>query len=284
MGNQTGKLLGICGAEGAGKTTVANYLIGDQKQVKKLIPITNPEDFVIKTLFELNRGDTARDPVWHMTFDEAAAAILQLLRTHVDSDYTYPKNALVSYNTYEFGKDPGDWVEIALADPLKIISSVIFNMDCNMLMGKEPYLRAEREKVVADREYNRISNSSNTKITGRFLLEYLGTEVFRNNFDDAFWLKIAQRQINGLRSRGIHVVISDIRFVNEKDAIATMNGELLFLYRHIDETKISSDDKNKHPAKWHYKKFINCLDELPIQWYFNNGSKKDLFEYITTRY
>lgn len=270
-----GKLLGICGPEGAGKTTVANRLVGNRETVKVVKVVTDPEEFVINVMFGLSRKDpTIRDSVWGLTFDEAAQVVKELLRAYVDSNYEYPPSALVAYETKKFGNE---WVEMALADPLKIVSSVIFGMDCELLMGKNAKYRAAREIVTTVRSYDQVPGGY---MTGRFVLEYLGTNVFRNHFDDLTWVKIAQRQIDELRAAGTNVVMSDVRFVNEKDFIKSAGGELLFIYRDLRDIRVNANDKDRHPAKWHYKKFISCSDELPIHWLFNNDSLESLLDAV----
>ena len=55
----------------------------------------------------------------------------------------------------------------------------------------------------------------------RRLLQVFGTEVGREMFGDNFWVDLA---LNNVRS--FHTVISDVRFINEADAIRLRGGKI----------------------------------------------------------
>ena len=262
-------LLGICGAEGSGKTTLANILTGNPETIHRRMAIEDPEEYVVFYLFGLKRNgnppnsETPNISEWGLDFESASRLVMDLLRNNVDSDYQYPKVSHLSWYSFESTSIQGNinWVEVSLADSLKIVASIIFELDCDILMGKVPETRCARE-VIRTKEYN-ICGS----LTGREVLEYLGTNVFRNQFDDLFWVKIAMRRINMLRRKNINVVISDVRFENEKNIIRDCGGELIYLFKESTHN-ITPSDQTSHPAKWHYKKFINDQD-LNITWYHN---------------
>ena len=120
------------------------------------------------------------------------------------------------------GKDTvGDYLvkshgfkKISLADPIKRLVKDVFVLD---------------EHTVYDRDAREQPLEHWPKWTVRKLLQYIGTEMFRNNIDDSIWVKSLWYRIQG--DRGSNYVCCDIRFPNElkffKDN--TKNGEFIFL-------------------------------------------------------
>jgi len=104
------------------------------------------------------------------------------------------------------GKDTiGDYLiknygfkKIALADPIKRLVKDVFALDDHTV-----YDRVAREQP--------LKNWPNWTV--RKLLQFIGTELFRENIDDAIWVKSLWYKIqNDPKNR---YVISDIRFPNE---------------------------------------------------------------------
>jgi hypothetical protein len=62
----------------------------------------------------------------------------------------------------------------------------------------------------------------------RTLLQRMGTEVGRAFFGDDCWINIARRKIKDING---NVVITDVRFENEADAIYAMGGEVFRIER-----------------------------------------------------
>jgi len=62
----------------------------------------------------------------------------------------------------------------------------------------------------------------------RRLLQVFGTEVGRKMFGLDFWIDIALKDIDNSK----HVVISDVRFPNEANAIAKLGGSIWRINRH----------------------------------------------------
>jgi hypothetical protein len=88
--------------------------------------------------------------------------------------------------------------KIALADPIKRLVKDVFVLDDHTV-----YDRIAREKPL----------KKWPKWTVRKLLQFIGTELFRNNIDDAVWVKSLWLRV--LQNRNINYVVSDIRFPNE---------------------------------------------------------------------
>lgn len=91
---------------------------------------------------------------------------------------------------YEFSK-------IALADPLKRLVKDVFALDDHTV-----YDRTAREQPL--KQWNDWSV--------RKLLQFIGTELFRNNIDDEIWVKSLWYKIKDSKK---NFVVTDVRFPNE---------------------------------------------------------------------
>lgn len=94
-------------------------------------------------------------------------------------------------NKYAFKK-------IALADPIKRLVKDVFVLDDNTV-----YDRIAREKP--------LSNWPQWSV--RKLLQYIGTELFREKIDDAIWVKSLWYRIQ--KDKTNNYVVTDVRFPNE---------------------------------------------------------------------
>lgn len=69
------------------------------------------------------------------------------------------------------------------------------------------------------------------ELTPRRLMQTLGTEWGRNHIHQDLWIKVAHDQIKSLRSRGLPVVVDDMRFPNELGLIKQMGGDAIKVIR-----------------------------------------------------
>jgi hypothetical protein len=67
--------------------------------------------------------------------------------------------------------------------------------------------------------------------TGRHILETLGTEWGRNQIGDNLWTHIAMLRAEEAIADGYRIVISDVRFPNEIEAIHKANGLVYYISR-----------------------------------------------------
>ena len=88
--------------------------------------------------------------------------------------------------------------QIALADPIKRLVQDIFVLDHHTV-----YDRVAREQPLEQWD----------NWTVRKLLQFIGTELFRENIDDAIWVKSLWYKISNDKKNDY--VISDVRFPNE---------------------------------------------------------------------
>lgn len=259
--NQRGQLLGLCGRYGAGKSTIASYLTHISDDDIPLVEITGAdiEDHVIFVMYGAVNNELRK------TF-------VDLFRNTLDTNFEYPKSALIPINPYRGGVGKPKWIEICFADALKCVAAIIFQMDYNVLRGIGEKNRAQRDLIYTP-DYNIAG-----RMNGRKCLEYLGTEVFRNHFHQDIWIDAWQKKAELVRSMGINVVVSDVRFPNEFDAVM-QNGDIAVVFRNFEDLILRDEDKLAHPAAW---KFLECLASLEgsILKIHNNSSIEDLYAII----
>lgn len=147
-----------------------------------------------------------------------------------------------------------NFTKITFATPLKEICSIITGWPQELLKGETAESRLFRE-TVKHPDFDK---------TGREILQSVGTEVFRNNFDPDIWIKIAKRRIEETSG---HVVVSDVRFPNEISAILSMGGTICSVER------LSTLAVPKHISE----QKLEAPNEIVLN---NNGSFQDLYSQI----
>lgn len=137
-------------------------------------------------------------------------------------------------------------IPITFAEPVKLVTEIIFGFDYEMLLGETPESRVQRE-TLRDEIWNK---------TPREALEYIGTDLFRDCFDNKIWIKIALRKILEESKKNpdkkINFIITDCRFVNEIDVIKSLGGKICFIYREENDLIVTDEDKTTHVSKWQF--------------------------------
>jgi len=105
---------------------------------------------------------------------------------------------------------------LSFAASLKDAIASIFGWDREMLEGTTKTSREWREQV--DSWW---SSRLDVEVTPRWIMQYWGTEVCRNNFHQDIWVASIE---NKLRQTSDNIVITDCRFTNELDAIKSAGG------------------------------------------------------------
>lgn len=125
------------------------------------------------------------------------------------------------------------FVRMAFADPLKEAARCIFGLSDAQLYGdlKE-------------------TNDAFWGKTPRRIMQLLGTDAVRKNIDDDVWIKATQRRIETEMAERdtIGIVIPDVRFPNEADAIRAWGGDVWHVSRpgiaaveeHVSETALKN--------------------------------------------
>lgn len=263
--NENINVLGICGREGAGKTTIANILTNQIGPQYELRLINSPLDYICDVIF-----GTLTDNIWTLTREQQLAWMESFIHSYVDREWmnTYGKKQM--FAPFDIINDNNDnWIEFSMATPLKKVCSVIFQIPYEVLLAQTPADRILRETIVTKVNGNTIN--------GRVALEYFGTDIMRNLFDKDIWLKIMQRDAAVVIASNRKVVIPDIRFENEMNLVNKLGGTLLVVCRNTNELVLTEADIKTHPAKWNfinfyknakkYYVFLNIwpLDVLPSQ-------------------
>lgn len=116
-----------------------------------------------------------------------------------------------------------DFVKLSFAGIIKDITSIIFGWDRKMLEGDTLTSRVWREQV--DEWWAKRLNMPH--LTPRFILQYFGTDLFRNHFHQDIWIACIEKKISQYKN----VVITDCRFPNEINTIKNLGGHLIHIHR-----------------------------------------------------
>lgn len=153
------------------------------------------------------------------------------------------------------------FTRLSFAGRLKDITALTFGWDRSRLEGKTPEDRTWREET--DPYW---TERLGRNITPRIALQYMGTEVFRNNLHEDIWAHILIAQARSL-GPDAKIVIDDVRFVNECRAIRAEGGQIVVLHREFansEYTRVWGEAFNPertvelastlHPSEWNWLK------------------------------
>ncbi len=156
---------------------------------------------------------------------------------------------------------------VSFAQTLKSTCIDLFGLDPNLVLGSDkdknqltditwdnlPNEIREKYGIKTTIQYPHGDNGCTTPVnvvlnaTGRMtireVLQVVGTDIFRNMFDDNIWVKAA---FNGLPNCNC-IIFTDVRFPNEANAIKARNGTIIRINRpthsidsHISETALDN--------------------------------------------
>lgn len=123
-------------------------------------------------------------------------------------------------NFHEFRRD-------SFAATLKDTAAAVFGWDRTLLEGRTKESREWREQV--DTWWSERLGIPH--LTPRWILQYWGTDVLRNYFHDDIWIASLE---NKMRKTKDNIVISDVRFPNEIQAIHNSGGTVVRIKRGPD--------------------------------------------------
>ena len=131
------------------------------------------------------------------------------------------KDTIADYlvNIHQFRRE-------SFANTLKDAVASVFSWDRELLEGRTKQSRAWREQ--RDEWW---SERLGKDITPRWVLQYWGTEVFRQGFHDDIWIASLE---NKMRKTTDDIVVSDCRFPNEISAIKRAGGRVIRVVRGPD--------------------------------------------------
>jgi hypothetical protein len=117
--------------------------------------------------------------------------------------------------------------KLSFAGALKHVVSIMFGWSRTKLEGLTEEDRMWREQV--DPWWATELNMP--QLTPRYVLQYFGTELFRNHWHSDIWVKIIENQLNMMKTENI--VITDCRFENEFALLTKYGGKIIHVYRSL---------------------------------------------------
>ena len=103
-----------------------------------------------------------------------------------------------------------NWIKGSFADSLKDTCACVFGWDRELLEGSTQDSRAWRETTAT--WWSEKLNRPN--FTPRVALQVVGTDLWRNQFNDNIWLLSFEKKLLTIKE---NVIITDCRFPNEID-------------------------------------------------------------------
>ena len=119
--------------------------------------------------------------------------------------------------------------KMAFADPLKGVAKALFELDDEQLWGGR--------KEGLDMRYHK---------SPRQLLQLLGTDWVRQQIREDFWVARLVRDLDARLAQGKRVVLADVRFQDEVDAVRARGG-LVFLVERDTVVK-GQEHRSEQPA------------------------------------
>jgi hypothetical protein len=169
-----------------------------------------------------------------------------------------------------------NFTSLSFAGSLKDAVSSIFGWDRALLEGDTEESRAFRETVD-----DFWSAKFNKPITPRYILQYFGTEVCRQNLLDDIWVRSLERKIQQYEN----VVVTDVRFKNEISFLKSIGAVFVqidraetrpewfsfleFLNPSTFEAYANSQNIHKSEYDWYGNSLIDYIIE-------NNGTLQEL--------
>ena len=119
--------------------------------------------------------------------------------------------------------DNASLTKVSFADPVKDVVAATFGWDREMLQGDTKHSREARE--VVDEWWSDKLDIEN--FTPRMALQVIGTDLFRDKFNQAIWVNSCLASAKQHKN----VIITDVRFMNEANLIKSEGGILIRVTR-----------------------------------------------------
>jgi len=121
------------------------------------------------------------------------------------------------------------FIKISFAGILKDVVSIMFDWERDLLEGLTKESRVWRE--TKDEWW---SEKLHKDVTPRKMLQEIGTDIFRNNFNSNIWVYCVENRLRKY-SNGNNIVITDCRFINEINMIKNLGGNIIQVNRNLPE-------------------------------------------------
>lgn len=158
------------------------------------------------------------------------------------------------------------YARVALADPLREAALAL-----DPIVGTFPLLDEGVTRVREWRLSDVVESLGWEKAKDlipevRRTLQRFGTESIRS-LDDQFWIRTAFQRIDALRTNGTPVVVTDVRYPNEADAIRNASGYLVRIVRDLPQ------DGDTHASE-------RAMDDYREHLRVSNNGTQDELEYL----
>lgn len=137
------------------------------------------------------------------------------------------KNTAADYLIEKHG-----YIGLSFAGAVKDCLSVTFQWDRELLEGNTQESRIWRETI--DPYWAKKLNISN--FTPRYAMTHIGTDLFRNKFNDNIWVYSLEKKIDSIKD---NIVVSDCRFPNEIVMLRSLGGRVYRVARGEDPEWLS---------------------------------------------
>lgn len=162
------------------------------------------------------------------------------------------KDTVAQYLVEEYG-----FTRIAFADAIR---DALYALD--PIVHDYPAIPGIRLSWIVDKAGWETVKQDSAEV--RRMLQKMGTEVAREQWDNDFWVNIAMKKANGIEN----VVIADVRYPNEYLAIVENGGQVWRI------NKLDNKPVNNHPSE-------TALDGFEFDWGIPNyGTIEDLHAVI----
>lgn len=161
------------------------------------------------------------------------------------------KDTIADYLVSNYG-----FTRVAFADPIR---EALYKLNPKIKLGEAH--RASLSHAVDNMGWEEVKKISEDT---RELLQRLGTEVGRDMFGDDFWVNQAMKKA----SQYDKVVFTDIRYLNELQAVLGASGRLLRVVKK-DVNAVNKHTSESDLDSYNFKDIIS-----------NNGTKEDLYNSI----
>jgi len=198
------------------------------------------------------------------------------------------KSTIAEYLVREHG-----FVRLSFASAVKDIAGAAFGWDRQRLEGATPQDRLWREQPDAF-----WSQRMMKPFSPRYALQFLGTDIFRQHVLPTIW---CDNVIAKIRNLGLdaNVVIDDVRFVNERNALRAEGAQFLLVRKsefpsalHAElwnaararfrvRDIIHDDRTHLHLSEWDWLQDATVADDPVI---VNSGSYDDLYAAVDAWY
>ena len=189
------------------------------------------------------------------------------------------------FRQYFFYKNFRKWIKpkykrIAFADPLKRMLSDLLNISLDKF-----YIREFKDGCIinistlegswlgeklSDSKFNKLVKQLDPSLTEanlslRQLLQYFGTEIMQKYFGKRVWIN------STMQNRSEYTIISDLRFIEEYNAVKEKKGVVIYINR-------PNYEFGQHASEREMKELLeNDKYDFIID---NNGSIEDLFNQV----